>query len=126
MSEQHDRPTARLLDRIEQDRAQERTLRRIAISAWVVIGVVLLGWIVLTIAQASQFASLLRTPGAAGYSVIAGVVMPLIIVTIGLAVLAGTLSTIGLFLRQRRATFDEIQLRLAALEELLTARDTRA
>jgi hypothetical protein len=43
-----------------------------------------------------------------------------LIVLGALAVLIATLSTIGIFLRLRTASLIEIQLRLAALEEILT------
>lgn len=126
MSAPHENPSARLMDRIEEDRARERTLRRIAMVAWVAVGLVLLAWIGLTTVQAVQMAPLMRMAGGPGVSVLVGIFTPVIIVMVGLAVLAGTLSTVALFLRQRRATFDEIQLRLATLEELLTSRDPRA
>ena len=49
------------------------------------------------------------------------VYMGLFFIVLGvLSVLIATLSTVGMFLRQRTASLAEIQLRLAALEELLT------
>ncbi len=126
MNASHETASGRLMDRIEEERAHERTLRRVAMGAWVVVGVVLLAWIGLTVTQAVSMAPLMRMAGGPGLSVLAGIFTPVIIVMVGLAVLAGTLSTVALFLRQRRATFDEIQLRLATLEELLTSRDQRS
>jgi hypothetical protein len=51
-----------------------------------------------------------------------GAAMPLFIVLGLLSVLIATLSTVGIFLRLRTASLAEIQLRLAALEEMLTTR----
>jgi hypothetical protein len=52
----------------------------------------------------------------------AGAAMPGLIVLGLLSVLVATLSTIGVFLRLRTASLMEIQLRLAALEDMLGAR----
>jgi hypothetical protein len=51
-----------------------------------------------------------------------GSAMPLFIVLGFLSVLIATLSTVGVFLRLRTASLTEIQLRLAALEEMLRSR----
>ena len=40
------------------------------------------------------------------------------------SVLVATLATIAIFLRLRTASLTEIQVRLAALEEMIAARDT--
>jgi len=47
--------------------------------------------------------------------------MPLLIVLGFLSVLIATLSTVGVFLHLRTASLTEIQLRLAALEDLLAS-----
>jgi hypothetical protein len=57
---------------------------------------------------------------ATGESVLAAA-MPLVIALGVLALLVATLSTVGMFLRFRTAALGEIQLRLAALEAMLTA-----
>jgi uncharacterized membrane protein len=49
---------------------------------------------------------------------------PFIIVLGVLSVLVGTLSTVGIFLRLRTASLVDIQLRLAALEDMLAGRRT--
>jgi hypothetical protein len=53
--------------------------------------------------------------------VLAGSAIPRIIVLDGLGVLIATLSTIAVFLRLRRSSLAEIQLRLAALEDMLAS-----
>jgi len=52
---------------------------------------------------------------------VAGMAMPLIGVLWTLSLLVSALTTVGVFLRLRTASLSEIQLRLAALEEMLTA-----
>lgn len=48
--------------------------------------------------------------------------MPLVIALGILSVLIATVSTIGMFVRMRTASLHEIQLRLAALEEMIVSR----
>ena len=48
--------------------------------------------------------------------------MPLFTTLLMLSVLIATLSTVAIFLRLRTATLSEIQLRLAALEDMLASR----
>ena len=51
--------------------------------------------------------------------------MPFMVVLSVLSVLIATLTTIGIFIRSRAATL-EIQLRLAALEEMIVANAARS
>ncbi len=51
--------------------------------------------------------------------------MPLIAVTGVLSVLIATVSTVGIFLRLRTASLAEIQVRLAALEQMLLEGEVR-
>jgi hypothetical protein len=51
--------------------------------------------------------------------------MPLFDVLWKLSLLVAGLSTVGIFLRLRTASLSEIQLRLAALEELVAAHGPR-
>ena len=52
--------------------------------------------------------------------------MPLIAVTGVLSVLIATVSTVGVFLRLRTASLAEIQVRLAALEQMLLEGEVRS
>jgi hypothetical protein len=53
---------------------------------------------------------------------IADAALPLIVVLGLLSLLIATLTTVGIFLRLRTASLAEIQLRLAALEDMLASR----
>jgi hypothetical protein len=53
---------------------------------------------------------------------VAGVAMPFVGTLGMLSVLVATVSTIGVFIRMRTSSLHEIQLRLAALEDLLASR----
>jgi hypothetical protein len=121
MSAQTESPSARLMDRIEEERARDRAINRIARIAWTATFVVVTAWIILTAIQIRTMAPMM---GGLGTAAMLGMATPVLFVVFGLSVLIATLSTIGSFLRQRRASFDEIQLRLAALEELLMARES--
>lgn len=118
MHAQPETPSARVMDRIEEERARDRNIRRIARFAWIATSSVVLLWIGLTAMQIKAMAGVI--PGQMGVTAMLGLATPVLFALFGLSVLAATLSTIGTFLRYRRATFEEIQLRLAALEELLT------
>jgi hypothetical protein len=119
MSAQPDSATARVMDRITEERDRDRRVRRIARVAWIATFIIVFAWIVMTAFQIKAMAPVM---GGVGALALLGIATPVLFVLLGLSVLIATLSTIGSFLRERRATFEEIQLRLAALEELLTTR----
>lgn len=123
MPAQPETPTARVMDRIEEERARDRGIRRIARFAWIASGSVVLLWLALTTMQIKAMAGVI--PGQMGFTAMLSLATPVLFALFGMCVLGATLSTVGTFLRYRRATFEEIQLRLAALEELLTSRDPR-
>ena len=89
-----------------------------SITAWTIT---LLLVCVLAVMVCLQVAELARgaAVGAVPWISALGAAMPLIIVLGILSVLVAALSTIGIFLRLRTASLTEIQLRLAALEEML-------
>jgi hypothetical protein len=60
--------------------------------------------------------------GAVPWITVMGSAMPLVDVLWKLSLLVAAVSTVGIFLRLRTASLTEIQLRLAALEEMLAAR----
>ena len=123
MPAQPDSPNARVLDRIQEERARDRSIRRIAKIAWITAFVVVLLWIGITIAQIKAMMPVISMPGGSGVMVAVGLALPVILAVLGLSVLIATLSTVAAFLRMRTANFDEIQLRLASLEELLVNRE---
>jgi hypothetical protein len=106
---------------IDAEKRRDRRLRRLSIVAWsITFAIVLL----ITVLIGIQVSSMVRAFGAGMVPIMAviGAAMPLIIVVGLLSVLIATLSTVGIFLRMRTASLSEIQLRLAALEEMLTTR----
>ena len=107
---------------IDQEKRRERFLRRINAAAWTLTFVVVAVFGVISIWQLIE---LLHSPMFGGgllptSSLLFAALYPLLVVLGVLSVLIATLSTIGIFLRLRTASLIEIQLRLAALEELLT------
>ena len=107
---------------IENERKRDRTLRRVTVTAWSITLVLVLILGVMVGAQVVQLARAALV-GAVPWISVIGVAMPLVIVLGVLSVLVATLSTIGMFLRQRTASLTEIQLRLAALEGMLASGD---
>jgi hypothetical protein len=92
----------------------------VAVSAWIITLVFVIALAVLVSIQVAQMARAAMV-GAVPWLSVIGIAMPLIIVLGILSVLVASLSTIGMFLRMRTASLTEIQLRLAALETMITA-----
>lgn len=116
-------PTAtdRAWEAIEQDRKRDRLIQRVSVGAWSVTFVIVLLLVVVAAFQVRTAVAILGGLEGLGLMAAAGAAMPALIAIGGLAVLIATLSTVGIFLRLRTASLQEIQLRLAALEEALTA-----
>ena len=112
--------SARVWEAIEGEKRRDRTLRRIQVSAWsvtfafVLLLAVMVGFQVVQLAKGALV-------GALPWISVVGAAMPFMIVLALLSVLIATLTTIGIFIRSRAATINEIQLRLAALEEMIVA-----
>lgn len=108
-------------DAIDNEKKRDRFIRRVSMVAWSVTGVLAL---LLTILVGGQAVEMARAAmlGALPWMSVAGIMMPLVIALGMLAVLIATVSTIGMFVRMRAASLHEIQLRLAALEDLLASR----
>lgn len=110
-------------DAIDREKRRDRTLRRIAVAGWSVAFLALLvvgvqaGMAALRALQA--WGSSLVSSGEV-FAVVLNELMPLVFVAGALSLLIATLATIGVFFRLRTASLAEIQLRLAALEEMLS------
>lgn len=103
---------------IENEKRRDRFVRRVSIAAWsVTLALVLL----VAILVGMQVLEVTRVSGLPRLTAI-GLAMPFIDILWKLSLLVASLSTVGVFLRLRTATLTEIQLRLAALEELLASR----
>ncbi|HEX8724997.1 MAG TPA: hypothetical protein VF737_06390 [Gemmatimonadaceae bacterium] len=110
---------------IEQNKRTDRFIRRIGIVGWSVTVLALLGYGIIVGFQVANLVKL-GAVGAVSGLMIGGALTPLIVVVGLLALLIAVLATIGSFVRMRTTNLAEIQLRLAALEELLTTRNHEA
>jgi hypothetical protein len=108
------------LSLIENERRRDRFIRRTSTIAWSVTFVLVLLIALVVGFQVSQFVSGARE-GEVPWSVVVGSTMPLIDVLWKLSLLVATLSTVAIFLRLRTASLAELQLRLAALEEMVAS-----
>lgn len=107
---------------IDQEKRRERTLRRINVIAWTITFLLVLVFAVFTALRLIEFFRLMGDDGPLAMNIVLGALTPLLAVVGILTVLVATLSTIGIFVRMRTASLAEIQLRLAALEEMIAAR----
>jgi hypothetical protein len=112
--------TDRAWEAIDHERRRDRLIRRVSIAAWSVTFVIVLLLVVIAAFQVRTAVEFLGGGGGVGLMAAIGIAMPAIFAVGALAVLIATLSTVGIFLRLRTASLQEIQLRLAALEESLT------
>ena len=113
---------------IEREKRIDKRLRRVAIAAWTSTFLFTVVFAALTAARAMlrfgaafssrDFGTFLRN------SMVTEAILPIVIVLMILSTLIATLSTVGIFLRLRTASLQEIQLRLAALEAMLTRDDS--
>ncbi|MBX3132259.1 MAG: hypothetical protein KF689_02575 [Gemmatimonadaceae bacterium] len=121
-------PIARAWSRIEAEQRSDRLFRRLTIVGWIATGLVVVLLIAFGVAQ-FRWALQLSAGGAAPLGALLAALVPVILAVGAFCALGATLATIGLFLRMRSAPLHEIQLRLAALEDLLTqtasARESR-
>ena len=104
---------------IDREKRFDKRLRRVSVIAWTFTLLVMLVLVLITAWQVRLFWALGMFPLAVGQTA-----MPLVIAVGLLSTLIATLATVGIFLRLRTASLMEIQLRLAALEEMLM-RDAR-
>lgn len=114
-----DSPMARAWARIEAEQHSDRVLRRLTVVGWSATGLVV---VLLAVSGLTQFRfamSMVRV-GANTVQGAIGSIVPVVLAIGVFCALGATLATVGLFLRMRSASLHEIQLRLAALEDLLT------
>lgn len=114
-----DSATTQAMDRIEEERRRDRFVRRVSKIAWGATFIVTIAFVALSVSQFVGMRELTRMSGAP-FSTMLGLLVPAVAAVGAVCVLIATLSTIGIFLRLRTASLQEIQLRLAALEDMLT------
>jgi hypothetical protein len=111
---------------IEREKRIDTRLRRVSIVAWACTLLFTLVFAILTGLQTARvMVQFTRVPSddwgtILQAAMIAQVLVPIVVVLMILSALIGTLSTVGIFLRLRTASLQEIQLRLASLEAMLT------
>jgi hypothetical protein len=112
-------------EQIDRDKRLDRLIKRVSVVAWSATGVLVLILLIAEAAAVSQFIGA-ALGGAVPWATVFGIALPGIITLGALCVFVATLATIAMFFRLRTASLAEIQLRLAALEESILARDTTA
>jgi hypothetical protein len=105
---------------IEREKRIDRFIRRVSICAWGVALLIVAAFGVLT---GIEMLEMMRgaAEGNLPWATVAASAIPFVVTVGGLSVLIATLSTVAVFLRLRTSSLAEIQLRLAALEDMLTA-----
>lgn len=104
---------------IDADKRRDRFVRRVSIGAWSVTLVVLM---VFAGIVGGQVADTMRRVdvGVAPSGAVWEALLPLVAVVGAISLIVAVLATVGIFLRLRTASLNEIQLRLATLEQLVT------
>lgn len=116
------RGTAHTWATIDEEKRRDRFVRRVSVIAWTATTVFVL---LLGVAYSISVAQMIKMMGVDTLSwfAILGVATRIFIVLGLISLLIATLATVGTFLRMRTTSLAEIQLRLAALEEMVTAKD---
>ena len=106
---------------IEREKRFDRFVRRACITAWVVTLALLVVFGIGSALAALQMMKLAAAMGAPWMTVVQPA-MPFLGALWTVCLLVATLTTVGVFLRLRTSSLNEIQLRLAALEGMLAGR----
>jgi RNA polymerase sigma factor (sigma-70 family) len=120
LTKQNASASGKVWEAIENEKRRDRLIRRVSVMAWAITFFFVAVLAVMVCAQVVEFAKGAMA-GALPWATVFAAAMPLVIVLGLLSVLVATLSTIGIFLRLRTASLTEIQLRLAALEDMIVA-----
>lgn len=113
-------PSERVWAVIEREKRRDRLVRHVCVSAWAVTGGTVMIFGAATGLDVWRMVRL-ANEGLAPWNAVFGTAMPVVAVIGVLSLLVATLSTVGIFLRLRTASLSEIQLRLAALEEMVAS-----
>jgi hypothetical protein len=110
---------------IDNEKRRDRFIRKVSVTSWTItfLLVVVLGAILVS---ETIFAAKTVMGVGMGWQLALPLMMPLVISLGVLSVLIATLSTVAIFLRLRTSSLNEIQLRLAALEDMIVARTDNA
>jgi len=105
---------------IESERRHDRLIRGVSVVAWSVTFLLLLAYAAMVGSEVLKTMDRVLI-GLAHHREIYQTLMPMVAVVGAISLLIAMLSTVGVFLRFRTASLAEIQLRLAALEQILAA-----
>jgi hypothetical protein len=105
---------------MEGEKKRDRMLQRIGMTGWVITLVALL-FTAVGIGINVAWALGAYQAEQVGMSVIFREAMPLVWVVGAVSLLIAVLSTVGMFFRQRAASLEEIRLRIAAMEDMLSS-----
>jgi uncharacterized membrane protein YhaH (DUF805 family) len=106
---------------IDNEKRRDRIIRNVSVVSWCITFLLVLALSAILVSQTIFVATRMRGVGV-GWQLALPLMMPLVISLGVLSVLIATLSTVAIFLRLRTASLNEIQLRLASLEEMIVAR----
>ena len=109
---------------IENEKRRDRLIKKVSIASWTITFGLVVVLAAMTVARMIFVAKTFL--GGMGWQIALPAVMPLVIALGVLSILIATLSTIAIFLRLRTASLREIQLRLAALEDMIVARTDKS
>lgn len=110
---------------IDNEKRRDRFIKKVSIISWTITFLLVVALGAILVSQMIFVAKALAGAGA-GWQPVLPLVMRLVISLGILSVLIATLSTIAIFLRLRTSSLNEIQLRLAALEDMIIARTDKA
>ena len=107
---------------IDAEKRRDRLIRRLCIFSW---GATFSVAVLFVVAVGVGVVEMLKgaMAGNLPWITVTGAAMPLLGALWTLCLLMAALSTIGVFLRMRTASLAEIQMRLAALEAMMTDRE---
>lgn len=105
---------------ISREKRGDRLLRAVAIGAWAVTLGLLLVYGAMVASEVSNLQRMVEL-GLAQQREVYSATIPLIAAAGTVSLILAALATIGIFLRLRAATLNEIQLRLATLESMIAA-----
>lgn len=120
MTSPQEAPSAKVWEQIERHKRFDRFIKRVSITAWTVTGVLVLALVISEAAAVAQFTKA-ALAGDVPWMTVLGAALPGIVTLGALSVLVATLATVAMFFRLRTSSLAEIQLRLAALEEMIVS-----
>jgi uncharacterized BrkB/YihY/UPF0761 family membrane protein len=117
--------SGKVWEAIDNEKRRDRFIKKVSIISWTITFLLVVALGAILVSQMIFVAKALAGAGA-GWQPVLPLVMRLVISLGILSVLIATLSTIAIFLRLRTSSLNEIQLRLAALEDMIVARTDNA